>query len=367
MISLRLASHLLTPHSYITPADIVSHYGCMQAQDIPQAMRVIWSRLQNASKNNTHGINATLADIKKACSDGSIVRTWPMRGTLHYMAPQYVHWMLDLCASKTLSWFAKRREFLGISDAHAEKALEIMDSVLRGGKALTRTHLGVALSDGWIPMQTQRVYHLTCYAATRKLICFWPPTEKEETFVLLDERIPAKYSKQKLTRDEQLAEVASMYIRSHGPATVDDLARRTGLGKGDCKQAIALVTDTFETITHNWKVYYYVPAHLSWIASSQESVRLLWWFDEYFIGYKDRVPVADLEHHGQLFTKNGIFFPLIMIDGKIAGSRKRTRKKNTISITIAPLPWISLPMHDIEQEAQKYADFRGADTISREK
>jgi hypothetical protein len=54
-----------------------------------------------------------------------------MRGTLHYMNPDHVHWMLDLCASKTLSGFAKRREFLGISDKHAEKALAIMTKVLK--------------------------------------------------------------------------------------------------------------------------------------------------------------------------------------------------------------------------------------------
>lgn len=60
-------------------------------------------------------------------------------------------------------------------------------------------------------MQTQRVYHLACYAATRKVICFGPPTEKEETFVLLDEWV--KKPKHTLTHDEQLAELARMYIR----------------------------------------------------------------------------------------------------------------------------------------------------------
>jgi hypothetical protein len=68
-----------------------------------------------------------------------------MRGTLHYIAPENAHWMLDLCASKTLAGFAKRREFLGISDAHAEKALSIMQKALKGGKSLTRTALGEAL------------------------------------------------------------------------------------------------------------------------------------------------------------------------------------------------------------------------------
>ena len=99
-------------------------------------------------------------------------------------------------------------------------------------------------------MQTQRVYHLVCYAATRKLICFGPPDDKEETFVLLDERVQKPL---KLNYDEQLAALATMYIRGHGPVTIDDLARWTGLGKTICKQAIASIADTCETIEHNDK------------------------------------------------------------------------------------------------------------------
>ncbi len=84
-----------------------------------------------------------------------------------------------------------------------------MHKVLRGGKALTRTELGLALAAGGIPMQTQWVYHLACYAATKKLICFGPPTDKEETFVLLDEWIPNPPT---YTHEEQLAKLARMYI-----------------------------------------------------------------------------------------------------------------------------------------------------------
>lgn len=103
-------------------------------------------------------------------------------------------------------------------------------------------------------MQTQRVYHLACYAATRKLICFGPPTEKEETFVLLDERIKKK---PKLTADEQLAKLATLYFQGHGPATVDDLAWRCGLGKTVCKQAVALLGKNIQTMTYNDKPHYF--------------------------------------------------------------------------------------------------------------
>lgn len=120
-LSLRLASHAVSESRFSTPEEAVAHYGCMQAQDIPQATWAIGSRVAGATEKS----------VRDACARGTIVRTWPMRGTLHYVDPKNVRWLLDLCASKTLSGFTKRREFLGISDAHAEKALETMDLALR--------------------------------------------------------------------------------------------------------------------------------------------------------------------------------------------------------------------------------------------
>jgi hypothetical protein len=110
----------------------------MQAQDMRQAKRCIASRLDSCS----------IEDIDNAIERREIVRTRPMRGTLHYMDPQHVRWMLNLCASKTLKGFAKRREFLGITDVHAEKALALMDTALRGGKQLTRKEIGDLLEAG---------------------------------------------------------------------------------------------------------------------------------------------------------------------------------------------------------------------------
>lgn len=337
--------------------------GCMQAQDIHQATQAVGSRVPGSTKQ----------DVKQALRDGKIVRTRPMRGTLHYMAPENVHRMLDLCASKTLTGFAKRREFLGITDRYAEQALEIIDSALRGGKALTRSQLGETLKDKGIPMQTQRVYHLACYAATRKLICFGPPDDKEETFVLLDERVQKPL---KLNYDEQLAALATMYIRGHGPVTVDDLARWTGLGKTVCKQAIASIADSCETIEYNDKTYYYIPSQHSHSGLDPESststldagsspawLKLLAWFDEYFLGYKDRSIVADTAHYEKMFTSNGIFFPLIIVDGQVAWVWKRSWKKDSCIFDIQTLPGQKIDTKQLQKAAYEYAAFWGVEKI----
>lgn len=102
LLSRRLASHAVFTPRFSTPEEVVAHYGCMQAQDIHQATWAIGSRIGGSTE----------ASVRDACSRGAIVRTWPMRGTLHYVDPKNVRWLLSLCASKTLSGFAKRREFL---------------------------------------------------------------------------------------------------------------------------------------------------------------------------------------------------------------------------------------------------------------
>lgn len=99
---LRLASHGISEPRFSTPEEVVRHYGCIQAQDILQATWVIGSRMENSTESA----------VRDACTRGAIVRTWPMRGTLHYVDPRHVRWLLGLCASKTISGFAKRREFL---------------------------------------------------------------------------------------------------------------------------------------------------------------------------------------------------------------------------------------------------------------
>lgn len=344
IISLRLQSHWFSGEKFSSVYDLVKHLWAIQSQDIGQAMRVVWSRISGSTKKM----------IVDALRNGEIIRTWPMRGTLHYLAPENVHRMLDLCASKTLPWFKKRREFLWITDKDSELALKIIEQNLRWWKNLTRSELGKVLQEGGIDMQTQRVYHLACYAATRKLICFWPPTEKEETFVLLDERVKKP---EEINRDQQLAKLADMYISGHGPITVDDLARWSWLWKTDCKKAISFVENNCEKISYQDKIYYYKKPS-SKIQSSWNSVLLLWWFDEYFLWYKDRSIVADTTHYVKLFTKNGIFFPLIVVNWTVKWVRKRTRKNNRVIIKISSLPWVKLPIDAIHEQAKKYATFR---------
>ena len=347
-IAARLASHGLDRPRFASAREVVAHFGCLQAQDIGQAAWNVGSRLDGASES----------DVRDALVCGHIVRTWPMRGTLHYVDPKKVRWLLSLCASKTLAGFARRRAFLGISDADAEKAIAVMKKDLRGGKVISRGELSARLAKSGIPMKGQWGYHLACYAATRGVICFGPPTEEGETFVLIDDWIKES---EKLSRDEQLLELARVYVRSHGPVTANDLAWWSGLGKGDCRKAFKMISGECKSFedptTRQTHLYISPPPAKPRIAAT--SVRLIGGFDEYFLGYGDRLPVADRAQHSRLFTVNGIFFPLILQNGVVAGLWKRAFKKDRIAFSFETLPGRKFSQRALTSEMERGARFYG--------
>lgn len=338
IINRRLQSHFQWWHI----SDVIQQLWCIQAQDTHQAPRVVASRCSPDIRYN---------DFLKAITDKQLVRTRPMRGTLHYVDPRYVRIFLEHCASKTLSWFKKRREFLWISDQQSEQALILMKNALTGGTILTRSQMKQLLTDANLCDDGQRVYHLTCYAGTLGIICFGPLTEKEDTFVLLDEWIPKT---REYTKEESLTQITRMYFTGHGPATIDDLCWRTGLSKTDAKMGIQWLWEQLQQSEYLWIIYYDINNH-RWII--QNGIKLLGWFDEYFLGYKERSMIADIEHHKSLFSKNGIFYPLIIRDGNAIGTRKREFKKEKVRFTLSPLPNHTIILQDIAQEAKKYTRF----------
>jgi hypothetical protein len=73
----RLLNQRIAGATFQTPADVVRWMGAMQAQDYHQALWAIGLRMQAA----------TVAQVEQAIAAGHILRTWPMRGTIHFVPP----------------------------------------------------------------------------------------------------------------------------------------------------------------------------------------------------------------------------------------------------------------------------------------
>ncbi|WP_341721310.1 winged helix DNA-binding domain-containing protein [Micromonospora sp. FIMYZ51] len=345
MCSLRLRPHpAAAPLS--TVAEVVEWFGAMQAQDLASGMWSLGVRLPGS----TH------ADVHAALERREALRTWPMRGTIHLVPAREARWMLELTGVRALAGAARRREFLGLSEADADRAVDVLGQALAGGGRLTRTECVAALTSAGIDGAGQRGYHLLWYASQRGVTCIAPNVGTEQTFALLDEWAPGQ---RQLDRDEALATLALRYFRSHGPTSRQDFAGWTGLTATDAKRAIAAAGDELATVRLDG-VEAVLPAPLlDAPRATVDDVLTLPGFDEYLLGYKDRALMVDPAHKQAIIPGgNGVFQATVVLGGRVVGTWKRSLAKTRVTLAVAPLVDLdAVRRKQVEQALGRYADF----------
>ncbi|MDB4887961.1 MAG: hypothetical protein JWN79_3399 [Gemmatimonadetes bacterium] len=73
-----------------------------------------------------------LAEVERAIEERTIVRTWPMRGTLHFVPAADVRWMLALMTPRVMASAAGRHRALGLDDAAFRRIRTIVTRALTG-------------------------------------------------------------------------------------------------------------------------------------------------------------------------------------------------------------------------------------------
>ena len=100
------------------PADVVRRLCAVQAQDYLASLWAVGLRTPDAAE----------ADVEAAIARKELVRTWPMRGTLHLLAAEDARWMTELMAPRMLSGSSRRHAELGVD----RPALRRCEQVRRG-------------------------------------------------------------------------------------------------------------------------------------------------------------------------------------------------------------------------------------------
>src|SRR5689334_5611709 len=276
---LRLAAQWLAGPGAGSPAEAVRRLGAVQAQDFPGALTSV--ALRTAARRRK--------DVEVALDDGEVVRTWPMRGTLHLLAADDLHWMLELLAARTLTPMAARWAELGLAGSDAERARELVTAALTGGGRMRRADLLAAIDDGGVSTAGQRGYHLLGYLARTGTLCLGPTDGAgEQLFVLVDDWVPATPTP---PRDEALGELALRFFLGHGPATEADLARWAGLPLRDVRAGMALARPQLATLDVDGVEHLMdpsAPERLAAWRAEADGVVLLPGFDEFVLGYRDR-------------------------------------------------------------------------------
>jgi len=328
MARLRLHNQAIAPADLATPGAVVKQLGAVQAQDYLGALWALGLRMQTAVE----------ADIEQAIANGEIIRTWPMRGTLHFVSPGDVRWMLALLTPRIMARATRRHQQLELDAATFARSETLFAKALQGGQPLTRPELLDVLEQAGISTQGQRGYHILGWAAQNSLICFGPRRGKQDTFVWLDDWVPEAKS---LNRDEALAELSHRYFTGHGPATIHDFMWWSGLPAADARAGLKMIEAQLAHEDVDGQTYWFSSAAFASNVASPTAY-LLPPFDEYLLGYKDRSAVLDPAHATKVVPgANGMFKPIIVIDGRVVGIWKRTLRKNSVIIESSPFGALS--------------------------
>lgn len=315
IIRRRLYNHCLTDRGGKDPAGVVSSLCAVQAQDYLGGLWAIGLRLAQSQE----GV------IEQALAERKIVRTWPMRGTLHFIASDDIRWMLRLLTPRIIKKLASRHKELELDSAVFAHARKIIGKKLQGGKSITRPAAYKLFDDNGIYSEGQRGIHILMQLAQEGLLCFGKREGKQQTFVLLDEWIPKSRI---LTQEESLAELTVRYFTGHGPATIYDFVWWSGLTMTEAKKGVEMVKTRFASEVLDGKTYWF--SDLTPLPkNSTAEAYLLPTYDEYLVGYKERDAVFDASHLGKLGARaNILFHPTFILNGQVAGAWGRALKKD---------------------------------------
>jgi len=336
-----------------SPCEVVTRLGALQAQDYAGVLWSIGLRAAGSSE----------AEVEAAFERREIVRTWPMRGTLHVIPAADARWMLGLLTPRVFASTATRRANLDLDDDLLESAVDLCTAALEGGRRLTRAAMMELFERGGIATDGQRGYHILFNLSMRRHIVFGPREGKEQTFVLFDEWLP---DAQELPADEALRRLTRTYFRSHGPATARDFAGWTGLTMTDVRRGLDAASSELVSLDLGGTEHWMSPetAQILGDVGVAHEVRLLPGFDEFVLGYKDRSAILDGTHSGRIVPGgNGVFRPTVLIDGRIAGTWKRVVKRNTTVVEATPFTrFTAAEKRSIETAAEQYLEFLNGGT-----
>lgn len=315
--NIRLFSQQIAGTKFKSVKEIVGWMGAMQAQDYIMCKWAVGVRLPNSTDK--------LAE--SAIDNGEVIRTHLLRPTWHLVSSDDIYWMLELTAPQIKAVVKFRDKALELTEKIYTKSNNILEKLLRDGHSLLRDELKAHFEKAKIATDENRMSHLLLRAELDGIICNGQSNKGKPTYSLLEERVPKT---KRLTKEEALAKLGEKYFTSHCPATLQDFIWWSGLSVKDAKRALELIKEDLISEEIESKTYWFSNSFT--ISRNKESLYLLPAYDEYIISYKDRSAALPKENHKTTISSNGIFRPVILLNGKVTGLWKRTTIKDKIII-----------------------------------
>jgi hypothetical protein len=314
----RMERQLLEPVGALSVPRVVQRLCAVQAQVASSAELAVRVRRRSSRAG----------EVARALSDGRLVKTWAMRGTLHLLTPEDAGVYLSLIASgrswERPSW----QKYFGVSPKQIEQLRSVVRDALVG-RVLTREelvaavtrrkglrHVGEALSSGWGTLLKP--------LAWQGDLCFGPSRGNRVTFQLPEE---ASSRWAGVPDAEEAAPVAiANYLRAYGPASIRAFGGWLAggwFGTRQLKRWFEELGDRVAEVSVDGEPRSILAEDLDSLTSARptKALRLLPGFDQYVLGPGTGDPhVVPANRRGAVSRQSGWIAPVVVAGGVVRGT-----------------------------------------------
>jgi Winged helix DNA-binding domain len=275
--------------------------------------------------------------------DRVLVKTWALRGTLHLLPA--AEWRTWVAVMRTREWRITPgwERYHGITRAELDAVTVAIPEAL-AGDPLTRDelagriaeitghdHLGAVLRSGWAQVFKP--------AANQGLLCQGPPRGRSTTFTSPERWLAGVGEADDPDPDEAAATVLARFFDASGPATRDDLARWLGVTPKEARLLLTAHRDDLVEVdvegAAGWMTLAGSAAAVE--AGRPEGVVLLPGFDPWVLApISHRRHTIPDGHVDDVSRAAGWISPVLLVDGRVAGTWEPTVADGTATVTVTP-------------------------------
>jgi hypothetical protein len=349
--------HLTSPLGPRSLRRVARELGGIQAQVHSAA------EMQCAVRVNGLGPNAVERALYK---NRTLVKTWMMRGTIHYLDP--VDLPVWASASATRRTWNKPywQKAFGITADDVEAAIEIIPKVL-DGTCLTREEVAdqvhrVTRNSSVDELMRAGWGSILKIVAAEGLLCFGPNSGRNVTFTRPDQWL--REWREPPPTEDAIKQVFRRYLASHGPATRQEFARWWGFTPPDASKVLSALADEVVLIDREGDKAYVLPEDLATLEAAREDdvVRMLPMFDAYTLAGLPHDAIVPKSRRDEVYRKGAWVSQVITRGGRIVGVWTHERKPKGTAVDVKLFGKDAASRADVEAALLRLEPFTGGVT-----
>jgi hypothetical protein len=354
----RLDRHALSaPSQDARPADIVGTMCGAHAQVLSAAELSIGLRL----------VGVTRADVREALwTKRSLVKTFGPRGTVHLLSAQDLPWWIGALSAippsrtgqaKDVRLTPEQTEAVVEAIAVALDAAELsIDELSEAVIAATGPWAGDFVMPAFGGMWPRWRMALTM-AAERGVLCFGPNRGSKVTYTNPRQWLPGF---RPADRQTALAEVVRRYLHAYGPATPQHFAQWLGAPRRWATELFDSLSSELQQVEVDGTLVWLAAGDTTVSGTAPQCVRLLPYFDAYTVGCQPRELLFPGRAAERALTPSGQAgnFPVLLIDGTVAGVWHQRRSGRTLDITVEPFDQLTaMQRRELDDQVERIGEF----------